>query len=194
MTTKLKVILVEPDRNRALMIVDGLCDSGDFDIKVIGDETALARSIAAAEPDVVLIDIDNPSRDAMEELALASGPLQRPVAIFADKSDEVATKAAIEAGVSAYVVGGLEKHRVRPVLDAAMARFQMFKRMRTELSAAKAALAERKTIDRAKGLLMSARGVSEEEAYALLRKTAMNQGRRISEIAEALVTASDLLK
>lgn len=194
MTAKLKVILVEPDCNRALMIVDGLCDSGDFDIKVIGDEAALARSIAAAEPDVVLIDIDNPSRDAMEELALASGPLQRPVAIFADKSDEVATRAAIEAGVSAYVVGGLEKHRVRPVLDAAMARFQMFKRMRTELSAAKAALAERKTIDRAKGLLMSARGVSEEEAYALLRKTAMNQGRRISEIAEALVTASDLLK
>lgn len=194
MPAKLKVILVEPDRDRALMIVDGLRDSGDFDIDVIGDETALARRIAAAEPDVVLIDLDNPSRDMMEELALASGPLERPVAIFADRSDEAATKAAIEAGVSAYVVDGLEKHRVRPVLDAAMARFQLFKRMRTELTAAKAALAERKMIDRAKGLLMSARGVSEDEAYALLRKTAMNQGRKLSEIAEALVTASDLLK
>jgi len=194
MTANLKVILVEPDRDRALMIVDGLRDSGEFDIDVIGDETALSRRIAAAEPDVVLIDLNNPSRDMMEELALASGPLERPVAIFADRSDEAATKAAIEAGVSAYVVDGLEKHRVRPVLDAAMARFQMFKRMRTELTAAKAALAERKTIDRAKGLLMSARGVSEDEAYALLRKTAMNQGRKLSEIAEALVTASDLLK
>lgn len=194
MATKLKVILVESDRDRALMIVDGLRDSGDFDIDVIGDETALARRIASAEPDIVLIDLYNPSRDMMEELALASGPLERPVAIFADRSDEAATKAAIEAGVSAYVVDGLEKHRIRPVLDAAMARFQLFKRMRTELTAAKAALAERKTIDRAKGLLMSARGISEDEAYALLRKTAMNQGRKLSEIADALVTASELLK
>lgn len=194
MVEKLKVILVEPDRDRALMIVDGLRDSGEFDIEIIGDDTALARRIAEAQPDVVLIDIDNPSRDTMEELALASGPLERPVAIFADRSDAGATKAAIEAGVSAYVVDGLEKHRVRPVLDAAMARFQLFRRMRTELSAAKAALAERKTIDRAKGLLMSARGISEDEAYQLLRSTAMNQGRKVSDIAEALVTASDLLK
>ena len=194
MSKKLKVIIVEPDRDRALMIVDGLYDSGDFDIEVIGSETALARRIAEAQPDVVLIDLDNPSRDQMEELALASGPLDRPVAVFADKSDEAATKAAIEAGVSAYVVDGLERHRVRSVLDAAMARFQLFKRMRTELTAAKQALAERKTIDRAKGMLMSARGLSEEEAYALLRRTAMNQGRKVSEIAEALVTASDLLK
>ncbi|MEM7547862.1 MAG: ANTAR domain-containing protein [Pseudomonadota bacterium] len=194
MSKKLKVILVESDRDRALMIVDGLRDSGDFDIEVIGDETALPRRIAEAEPDVILIDLLHPSRDAMEELALASGPMERPVAIFADRSDEAATKAAIEAGISAYVVDGLEKHRVRPVLDAAMARFQMFKRMRAELTAAKAALAERKTIDRAKGLLMSARGLTEDEAYALLRKTAMNQGRKLSEIAEALVTASDLLR
>lgn len=177
-----------------MMIVDGLRESGDFNIEVIGTETALPRRIAEAQPDVVLIDLYNPSRDAMEELALASGPLERPVAIFADRSDEAATKAAIEAGVSAYVVDGLEKHRIRPVLDAAMARFQMFKRMRIELSAAKTALVERKTIDRAKGLLMSARGLDEEQAYALLRKTAMNQGRKVSEIAEALVTASDLLK
>lgn len=194
MSKKLKVIIVEPDRDRALMIVDGLHDSGDFDIEVIGSDSALSRRIAEAEPDVVLIDLDSPSRDTMEELALASGPMDRPVAIFADKSDEAATKAAIESGVSAYVVDGLERHRVRPVLDAAMARFQLFKRMRTELTAAKKALAERKTIDRAKGLLMSARCLSEDEAYALLRRTAMNQGRKVSEIAEALVTASDLLK
>lgn len=194
MGQKLKIILVEPDRDRALLIVDGLREGGDFDIEIIGNETALARRIAEQNPDVVLIDIDDPSRDTMEELALASGPMERPVAIFADRSDEAVTKAAIEAGVSAYVVDGLEKHRVRPVIDAAMARFQMFKRMRAELAAAKTALSERKSIDRAKGLLMSARGLSEDEAYALLRKTAMNQGRKLSEIAEALVTASDLLK
>ena len=190
----LKVIVVEADRDRAMMIVDGLRESGDIEIEVIGDETALARRVADSSPDVVLIDLAHPARDAMEELALASGPLDRPVAIFADRTDPAAMKAAIEAGVSAYVVDGLERHRVRPVLDAAVARFQMFKRMRTELTAAKAALAERKTIDRAKGLLMSARGLNEEEAYALLRKTAMNQGRKLFEVAEALVTASELLR
>lgn len=190
----LKIIVVEADRDRAMMIVDGLREGGDFEIEVIGDETALARRVAESAPDVVLIDLAHPARDAMEELALASGPLDRPVAIFADRTDPAAMKTAIEAGVSAYVVDGLERHRVRPVLDAAVARFQMFKRMRTELTAAKAALAERKTIDRAKGLLMSARGLNEEEAYALLRKTAMNQGRKLSEVAEALVTASELLR
>lgn len=194
MKERLKVIIVEADRDRALMIVDGLRDGGDFEIEVIGDETALARRIAESHPDVVLIDVSHPDRDAMEELALASGPMDRPVAIFADRSDEAATRAAIEAGVSAYVVDGLEKHRVRPVIDAAIARFRMFNRMRTELTAAKAALAERKTIDRAKGLLMAARGLREDEAYDLLRKTAMNQGRRIAEVAEALVTASELLR
>ncbi|MEL7466047.1 MAG: ANTAR domain-containing protein [Pseudomonadota bacterium] len=194
MTERLKVIVVEADRDRALMIVDGLREGGDFEIEVIGDETALAKRVAESHPDVVLIDVNHPDRDAMEELALASGPMERPVAIFADRSDQSATKAAIEAGVSAYVVDGLEKHRVRPVIDAAIARFQMFNRMRTELTAAKAALAERKTIDRAKGLLMAARGLSEDEAYDLLRKTAMNQGRKIAEVAEALVTASELLR
>ena len=194
MQERLKVIVVEPDRDRALMIVDGLREGGEIDIEVIGDETALARRVAAFDPDVVLIDVDHPDRDSMEELALASGPMERPVAIFADRSDRSATKAAIEAGVSAYVVDGLERHRVRPVIDAAIARFQMFKRMRVELEATKTALAERKLIDRAKGLLMTARGLSEEDAYALLRKTAMNQGRKVGEVAQALVTASELLR
>ncbi|MEO1611032.1 MAG: ANTAR domain-containing protein [Pseudomonadota bacterium] len=194
MSEKLKVIVVEADRDRAMMIVDGLVEDGGCDVEVIGDGAALARRVADTQPDVVLIDLDHPDRDAMEELALASGPLDRPVAIFSDSADPGVTKAAIEAGISAYVVDGLERHRIRPVLDAAMARFAMFKRMRAELTAAKAALAERKTIDRAKGLLMSARGVGEDEAYALLRKTAMNQGRKVAEVAEALVTAADLLK
>lgn len=194
MREKLRVIVVESDRDRAMMIVDGLVESDDCEVEVIGDGTALARRVAESDPDVVLIDIDHPDRDSMEELALASGPMERPVAIFADRTDPAATKAAIEAGVSAYVVDGLERHRIRPVLDAAMARFGMFKRMRAELAAAKAALAERKMIDRAKGILMSNRKIDEEEAYALLRKTAMNQGRKVADVAEALVTASDLLK
>lgn len=194
MEPRLKIAVVERDRERALLIVDGLKEAGAFDVSVIGDETALSRRVRELQPDIVLIDLENPSRDVLEGLALASGPLERPVAIFVDRSDDALTKAAIEAGVSAYVVDGLRGDRIKPILDAAIARFAMFSRMRKELDATRAALAERKMIDRAKGLLMSARGLSEEEAYALLRKTAMDQGKKLAEVASALITAADLLK
>lgn len=190
----LRIAVVEKDRDRALMIIDGLREAGDFDATVIGDETGLARALSDLNPDIVLIDLENPNRDVLEELTLASSPLERPVAMFVDRSDPAATRAAIEAGVSAYVVDGLRQERIKPVLEAAIARFHHVSRMRAELAATKAALAERKTIDRAKGLLMKAKGVSEEEAYALLRRTAMDQGRKISDVADALVTAAELLK
>ena len=120
--------------------------------------------------------------------------MTRPVAMFVDRTDGPLTQAAIEAGVSAYVVDGLKKERIKPILDAAVARFQMFARVRSELAATKAALAERKTIDRAKGILMKSRGISEDEAYALMRRAAMDQGRKVAEVAQALITAAELLK
>ena len=135
----------------------------------------------------------DPSRDVLEELALVSGPMERPVAMFVDRSDEHLTRAAIEAGVSAYVVDGLQPERIKPVLDAAIARFHMFQKMRAELAATKAALEDRKIIDRAKAILMKARGIDEEAAYALLRKTAMDQKRRVADIAQQLVMAAGLL-
>jgi len=127
-------------------------------------------------------------------LTIASRPSERAVAMFVDESDDTAMKTAIDAGVSAYVVDGLNSRRLKPILDAAIARFQRIERMRRELDATKEALAERKTLDRAKGLLMQAKGISEDEAYALLRKTAMDQGRKMIDVATALVTASDLLR
>jgi response regulator NasT len=193
MATRLSIIVVEPDRDRALLIADGLAASGDYDISIIAENTGLARRVAERKPDVVLIDLASPSRDALEELALASGPLDRPVAIFVDRSDDALTKAAIEAGMSAYVVDGLRADRLKPILDAAIARFHLFQRMRTELAATKRALEERKTIDRAKGMLMKLRGLTEDQAYAALRKAAMDQNRKLSEVAEALVTAAGLL-
>ena len=193
MSAALSIIVVETDRTRAQLIVDSLRDAGDFDIFVISEVTGLARQIQARNPDVVLIDIENPSRDTMEELALASGPLDRPVAMFVDRSDEGLSSAAIEAGVSAYIVDGLQSQRVKPIMDAAIARFRMFQRMRTELAETKKALEERKVIDRAKGMLMRAKGIGEDEAYALLRKTAMDQGKRVADVAQALVTAAGLL-
>ena len=189
----LSIIVVERDRDPALRIADALRASGAHVITVISEETGLARRIAEQTPDIVLIDAGDPSRDVLEELALVSGPLERPVAMFVDRSDEQMTRAAIEAGVSAYVVDGLHPDRIKPILDAAIARFHMFQKMRAELAATKAALEERKIIDRAKAILMKARGIDEEAAYALLRKTAMDQNRRMADIAQQLVMAAGLL-
>lgn len=191
---KLRIVIVEPDQERAHQFVDALNSAGSFEMTVLGDTTGLARRIAGIAPDVVLIDIANPSRDSLEELSLAAGPTERAVAMFVDRSDGSLTTAAVEAGISAYVVDGLRPERIKPVLDAAIARFKMVSRMRRELEATKAALAERKMIDRAKGIVMAARGIGEEEAYALLRRTAMDQGKKIAEVAAALVTASELLR
>ena len=193
MSGKLTVVVVEEDRDRAIQIVDALRDGTDCDIFVIGNSSGLARRIAAHAPDVVLIDIDNPTRDMMEELTLASGPLERPVAMFVSGAAGGLAQAAIEAGVSAYVVDGLSPERIRPVMDTAIARFRMLRQMRTELAETRRALEERKVIDRAKGLLMKAKGIDEDAAYALLRKTAMDQGRRVADVAGALVTAAGLL-
>jgi response regulator NasT len=189
----LSVVVVEEDRDRAIAIVDALKASGECDVHVIGNVSGLARQIAAHAPDVVLIDIDNPTRDMLEELTLASGPLERPVAMFVGSAAGGMARAAVEAGMSAYVVDGLNPARLQPVLDAAIARFQMMRQMRTELSETRRALEERKVIDRAKGLLMKAKGLREDEAYALLRKAAMDQGRKVADVAEALVTAAGLL-
>lgn len=193
MTDKLTILIVEPDKTRAEAIIDSLAATGDHHIRVLSGSTGLARSVAELNPDLVLLDMANPSRDAIDALTLASSPLERPVAMFVDRSDDSLTKAAIEAGVSAYVVDGMQPDRIKPILDAAIARFHMFSRMRTELEATKRALEERKIIDRAKGILMRARDMSEDEAYALIRKTAMSQGKKIADVAQALVTASELL-
>lgn len=194
MPEKLSIIVVEKDRERAMLIVDGLREAGDHDVTVLGDDSGLARRIAERNPDLVLIDLASPSRDMLEELTLATAPMERPVAMFVDRTDMALTQAAIEAGVSAYVVDGLRSERIKPILDAAIARFRMVHKMRAELAATRRALEERKVIDRAKGLLMRVRGVDEEEAYALLRKTAMAQGKKLAEVAQSLLTAAELLK
>ena len=194
MPPDLSIIVVEKDRDRALRIVDALTEAGDYRITVLSDESSLARRISDLRPDVVLIDVASPSRDVLEELTLASGAMDRPVAMFVDRSDPGITRAAIEAGVSAYVVDGLRPERIKPILDAAIARFHMFSRMRAELATTKAALEERKIIDRAKGFVMRAKGIDEVAAYQLIRKAAMDQGKRVVDVAQALVTTAELLK
>ncbi|SMX39984.1 putative transcriptional regulatory protein pdtaR [Ruegeria arenilitoris] len=193
MNHTLTVVVVEQNPDRADAILEALKAAGSVEAHVIDGVSELPRKIAVHNPDVVLIDIDNPSRDMLEELTTASGPMERPVAMFVSGAAGGLSKAAVEAGVSAYVVDGLHPERVKPIIDTAIARFQVLRQMRTELAETRRALEERKVIDRAKGLLMKAKGIQEDEAYALLRKTAMNQNRRVADVAEALVTASGLL-
>ncbi|MBU2890964.1 ANTAR domain-containing protein [Celeribacter halophilus] len=194
MMSDLKIIVVEPDPDRARDIIDALMDGGWSDVKMIGAASQLDRAVQSENPDIILIGLANPDRDTLEHLSLVSDAKARPVAMFVDYSDEGMTQAAIAAGLSAYVVNGLQKDRIKPVLETAIARFRMLSKMQSELNAAKQALQDRKTIDRAKGLLMQARSISEDEAYVLLRKTAMDQGRKVVEVATALVTAADLLR
>jgi len=189
----LRILVVEQDQERARNIIDALVEAGWPNARAIGNTSRLEREIAAHSPDIVLIDLANPDRDTLEQIAVATESRERPVALFVDRTDEGLTQAALAAGVSAYVVDGLQMNRIRSVLETAIARFQIMRQMQSELDAAKRALGDRKTIDRAKGILMRQRALSEDEAYQLLRKTAMDQGRKVIDVAQALVTAADLL-
>ncbi|MEQ1611916.1 MAG: ANTAR domain-containing protein [Hyphomicrobiaceae bacterium] len=189
----LHILIIDADRIRASIIEDGLRAAGHTRLTVIADNTHLMRRIVEVDPDVIVIDLENPNRDVLEHMFQVSRAAKRPVAMFVDRSDQGSIEAAIDAGVSAYVVDGLKKERIKPILDTAISRFNAFDRLRRELEEAKGKLAERKSIDRAKGILMRSRSMSEDDAYALLRRTAMNQGRRISEIADSLIVASGLL-
>lgn len=191
--TKLHIVIVDPDKDRASMIKAGAAELDAGTITVLESVVGLSKRLDELQPDIVLIDLENPGRDTLVGIARESNPTERPVAMFVDRSDTGMMTAALEAGVSAYVVDGLRKDRVKPVLEMAIARFNAFSRLTAELEATKQALAERKMLDRAKGLLMKKRGLSEEEAYSVLRKAAMDQGKRVVELAEALVTTADLL-
>lgn len=189
----LNVLVIDENRIRAAIIEEGLRDAGYDQVTVMGVMHGLARRIADLNPDVIVIDLENPNRDMLESMFQLSRAVQRPIAMFVDKSDEASIEAAVEAGVSAYIVDGLKQERVRPILKMAISRFNAFSRLNRELEETRGELENRKVIDRAKGLLMRSRGLSEDEAYALLRRTAMNQNRKIAEIAQSLVTAAGLL-
>lgn len=190
----LNILIIDENVVRAAILEDGLRDCGEVHVHRIQDTEDLLRRVAAINPDVILIDLENPSRDTLEQMFQVSRWAKRPIAMFVDKSDSDAVAAAIDAGVSAYVVDGLRKDRIKPLLDITISRFNAFHRLQEELSEAKSALQERKLIEQAKAILMRQNGIDEESAYALLRRTAMNQSRKIADIARALVTAASLLK
>jgi response regulator NasT len=189
-----RIVIVDESPIRAAILEEGLREAGFTGVVHISEMQSLLAQIFAIDPDVILIDLENPSRDVLEQMFQVSRAVKRPVAMFVDQSDTASIEAAVDAGVSAYIVGGLQKARIKNILDLCISRFNSFARLRDELERTRTALEERKVIDRAKGILMKARNLSEETAYALLRKTAMNENKKIAEVAQSVVTAAELLR
>ncbi|MEO8882028.1 MAG: ANTAR domain-containing protein [Devosia sp.] len=190
---ELSILIIDENRIRSSIIEDGLREAGHKLVHVVQDINEVARAIETIAPDVVIFSLENPNRDRLEHFFSLSRAIERPIAMFVDRSDRATTQAAVEAGVSAYIVDGLRKDRVQSILDMAISRFNAFARLRGELEEARTELQDRKLIDQAKAILMGTRGLSEADAYQLMRKTAMNQNRRIADIAQSLVTAAALL-
>ncbi|MDO6966623.1 ANTAR domain-containing response regulator [Rhizobium alvei] len=189
----LTILVIDENAIRGSIIEEGLNEAGHSNVKVIHEMHGVARLIETMDPDVIIIDIENPNRDMMEHMFQLTRSVSRPIAMFVDRSDSASIEAAVDAGVSAYVVDGMKKERIKPILDMAVSRFNAFSRLQRELAEARNALEERKVIERAKGILMKMRGLSEEDAFALLRQTAMNEKKKLADIAQSVVTAAGLL-
>lgn len=192
-TAELSVLVIDENRVRAAIIEAGLREAGHDHVTILSDMQGLMRQIVDLSPDVIVINLENPNRDRLEHLLQMSRVVDKPIAMFVDQSDSGMMEAAIEAGVSAYVVDGLRKDRVKAIMDMAIARFNAYSRLKSELEGTKQALEDRKAIDRAKSILMKTRGLSEDEAHHLLRKTAMRENRRMGDVARALVASASLI-
>ncbi len=180
----------EVERSRTLRI--GLLESGYNVVAVLPPDIFLPDRIAQIQPDMIIVDAESQARDILEHVVVATRDERRPIVLFSEDPDTSHVRAAIAAGVSAYVVAGTAPERVKPVIDVAMARFQHEESLLRELADARSQLEERKIIDRAKRLLMTKQGCTEEEAYTRLRKTAMDRGLKIVEVAQRLIDVADV--
>lgn len=203
----LRIVIVAPDslatdpanavsetevrRSRWLRI--GLLESGYNIVAVLPADVFLPDRLAQIAPDMIVVDADSDARDTLEHVVMATRDARRPIVLFTEDNDTSHVKQAIAAGVTAYVVAGLAPDRVKPVLEVALARFQHEESMRQELAAVRNELSGRKLIDRAKGILMRSQGILEDEAYARLRKTAMDKGMKVAEVAQRVIDLADLL-
>ena len=189
-----KIVIVDESPIRAAILEEGLREAGFTGVVHIREMQSLLARIYALDPDIILIDLENPSRDVLEQMFQVSRAVRRPIAMFVDQSDAASIQASVDAGVSAYIVDGLKKERIKPILDLCVSRFNAFAKLQEELERTKSALEDRKVIDRAKGILMKLKGLTEDEAYVLLRSTAMREKKKIGEIAQSIITASEMLK
>ena len=207
MNEALRIVVVAPDlaiadqsddyavsqaeRSRSLRI--GLLENGFNLVAVLPADVFLQERLNQLQPDMIIVDAESEARDALEHVVLATRDARRPIVMFTNDRDTSHVKDAVAAGVSAYIVAGLSAERIRPILDVAMARFQHEQSLRQELAATKSELHDRKVIDRAKGLLMQRQGLSEQAAFEKMRKTAMDKGLKLGEVAQRMLDVMDLL-
>jgi two-component system, response regulator / RNA-binding antiterminator len=192
MDSTTRILIVDENPLRAAVIEEGLREAGGIETIRVNTTLGLLARIGEIDPDIIVVDMQSPSRDMLEQMFQVSRLVKRPITMFVDQSDSEQIRAAVDAGVSAYIVDGLKKERIKPILDMCVMRFEAFARLQAELKEAKDALEERKTIDAAKRVVMKARSLDEDAAYALMRSTAMRQKRRLAELARSILSAADL--
>lgn len=186
-STELSILLIDESEDRGRMIELGLRESGFQNVSRIVRLKGLASEIEQRDPDIIVMDLGNPQRDFLEHMFRLTRAIRKPIAMFVDQSSDEAMLEAMEAGVSAYVVDGLRKERVKPIMDLAIARFRSFEKLRLQRDQAVEELESRKLVERAKGLLMKAHKIDEDEAYMLLRGVAMQRSAKIADIARETI-------
>lgn len=189
----LKVLLVDEEPGRAAILERALLDAGYVLVSRLSSADRLAEHVAVSQPDIVIVDIDSPDRDCLENMALLSRSNPKPVIMFSDEDNEDTIASAIKAGVSAYVADGMNPDRVRPIVQVAVARFREFQALKNELQKTRDQLADRKLIDKAKGLLMKHRNFNEDEAYHAMRKLAMERNQRLVDTARNVIEVFEML-
>jgi two-component system, response regulator / RNA-binding antiterminator len=181
----------QAERSRSLRI--GLLENGFNLVAVLPADVFLQERINQLAPDLIIVDAESEARDALEHVVMATRDARRPIVMFTNNNDTSEVRHAVASGVTAYIVAGLSSERIRPILDVAMARFQHEQALRQELADTKTELKDRKTIDRAKGLLMQRQNLSEQQAFDKLRKTAMDKGLKLADVAQRILDVADLL-
>jgi len=189
----MRVLIVDESEQRAAVLREGLVMAGHEVAASLASPLELLRAVEDLQPDVIVIDTESPTRDVLEHVVIVSQSSPRPIVMFATDRGGETIREAVRAGVSAYVVDGLDAARVKPIVEVACARFEEFQRLKTELAEANLKLSERKLVERAKGLLMRSRGLSEEDAYQALRKLAMSKKLRLGDVAQRVLETAELL-
>jgi len=189
---RLRILVIDEDQARADALVQSLTAAGYETVGVIDLKDDLLAKVRDLAPDLIIVDMESPSRDTLEDMRRITADRPRPIVMFVDQSDESTTEEAMRVGISAYVIDGLNPARVKPILDVAVARFTAFQKLRNELDQAKMDLAERKIIERAKALLIKSRGIPEDQAHRLLQKLAMDQNQRLVDVARSILALAQV--
>jgi response regulator NasT len=190
---KLNILLVDNDSGRSAVVRQALQDAGHHVIANLNDDVNLSKNVLSLQPDIIIIDMDAPGRDTLEHMREIQRDQAKPIIFFSAPNDQRFMQEAIKAGVSAYMLEGLNQSQIMPIVEVAMARFKEFQALQKELQDTRSKLAERKIIEKAKGLIMTRKGLDEESAYQLMRKSAMSQNKRLIDVAQMLVSVEDLL-